>query len=133
MATGFSAVRSGIVIFAIPFVFAMYPELLLIEEAVLDPAATGAELAYLPGYDGAVDWAALGWLCARLLAALYLLASGLARFDRRGAGALGMVAAPRSRGPHHVGDPLVHGPRARTGRRALGISCLPAPATASGT
>ena len=31
MATGFSAVRSGIVMFIIPFVFAMYPELLLID------------------------------------------------------------------------------------------------------
>ena len=35
MKTGFSAVRSGIVLFTIPFVFAVYPELLLIDKAIL--------------------------------------------------------------------------------------------------
>ena len=82
MATGFSAVRSGIIMFVIPFVFAMYPELLVIEDAVLDPKVTGAEIAYLPGYDGKVDWQALSWLCVRLIVALYMLASALARYDR---------------------------------------------------
>ena len=84
MATGFSAVRSGIVMFVIPFVFAVYPELLLIEEAVLDPAKTGAQIGYLSGYDGTVDVTALLWLLARLVLALYLLASALARFDGAG-------------------------------------------------
>ena len=51
MATGFSAVKSGIVIFVVPFIFAFYPELLLITDAILDPQATGGN-AYLPGYDG---------------------------------------------------------------------------------
>jgi len=83
MATGFSAVRSGIIMFVIPFVFAMYPELLIIEDAVLDPSVTGSDIAYLPGYDGTVNWQALAWLCARMCLALYLLASALARFDRR--------------------------------------------------
>ena len=82
MATGFSAVRSGIVIFVIPFVFATHPELLLIEAAVVDPTSTGATIAYLPGYDGTVALAPLLWLLARLVLALYLLASALARFDR---------------------------------------------------
>ena len=82
MATGFSAVRSGIVIFVIPFVFAIYPELLLIEPAVVDPKSTGAEIAYLPGYDGTVEFVPLLWLLVRLVLALYLLASALARFDR---------------------------------------------------
>ena len=82
MATGFSAVRSGIVIFVIPFVFAVYPELLLIEPAVVDPKSTGAEIAYLRGYDGTVALVPLLWLLARLVLALYLLASALARFDR---------------------------------------------------
>ena len=82
MATGFSAVRSGIVIFVIPFVFAIYPELLLIEAAVVDPTSTGATIAYLPGYDGTVALGPLLWLLARLVLALYLLASALARFDR---------------------------------------------------
>ena len=82
MATGFSAVRSGIVIFVIPFVFATYPELLLIEAAVVDPTSTGATIAYLPGYDGTLALWPLLWLLARLVLALYLLASALARFDR---------------------------------------------------
>jgi len=82
MATGVSAVRSGIVMFVIPFVFAMYPSLLLIEAAVLDPAASGAGKAYLPGHDGRIHLDHLFWLLARLSVALYLLASALARFDR---------------------------------------------------
>ena len=82
MSTGFSAVRSGIVIFVIPFVFAVYPELLLIEEAVVDPTSTGTEIVYLPGYDGTVATIPLLWLLARLIFGLYLLASALARFDR---------------------------------------------------
>lgn len=82
MATGFAAVRVGIVMFVIPFVFAIYPELLLIEAAMIDPSSEGAEVTYLPGYNGQVDWGALGWLLLRLLGFLYLLASALARFDR---------------------------------------------------
>lgn len=79
MATGFSAVRSGIVMFVIPFIFALYPELLLIEAAVTDPASnTGA---FLPGYDGQVHIDRLAVLIGRLLIALYLLASALARYD----------------------------------------------------
>ena len=69
--TGFSAVRSGIVMFVIPFVFAFYPELLLIEPAVKDP--TSGSGGYLPGYDGQVHIAALLFLIARLVLALYLL------------------------------------------------------------
>ncbi len=80
MMTGFSAVRSGIVMFVIPFIFAYYPELLLIEQAVLKPGVTiGVE--YLPGYDGQLHVGALIWLAARLALGLYLLSSALARFD----------------------------------------------------
>lgn len=83
MQTGLSAVRSGIVMFVIPFVFAFYPELLLIPAAVLDPsAAAGAASTYLPGYDGNIHWQALIALLARLVLALYLLSSAIARFDR---------------------------------------------------
>ncbi|MEO0938026.1 MAG: TRAP transporter fused permease subunit [Pseudomonadota bacterium] len=82
MRTGLSAVRSGIVMFVIPFVFAFHPELLLIEAAVLKPGQTGGAVEYLPGYSGSVDWAVLGWLLVRLSLALYLLASALAGFDR---------------------------------------------------
>ena len=83
MATGFSAVKVGIVMFVIPFIFAFYPELLLIEAAVIDPTTSvGSEIKYLPGYDGQIQMWPLAWLLLRLLLALYLLASALARFDR---------------------------------------------------
>ncbi len=79
MATGFSAVRSGIVMFMIPFVFAFYPELLLIDQALIDPASANG--APLPGYENGVSYGALAWLMVRLIVALYLIASALARFD----------------------------------------------------
>ena len=84
MTTAFSAVKSGIVIFIVPFIFAMYPEILLISEAVIDASqpATGA-IQYLPGYDGTLDLQALAWIVARLTLALYLISSALARYDRR--------------------------------------------------
>ena len=81
MATGFSAVKSGIVIFVVPFIFAFYPELLLITDAILDPQATGGN-AYLPGYDGSSMIGSLMLLLARLVFALYLLSSALSVFDR---------------------------------------------------
>lgn len=80
MRTSVSAVRVGIVMFTIPFVFAWYPELLLIEEAVTITDDTG-QRALIEGYSGQVDWTALGLLCLRLVFALYLVASALARFD----------------------------------------------------
>lgn len=81
MATGFSAVRSGIVMFVIPFVFAFYPELLLIPQAQVDPNSGSG--GYLPGYDGQIHLASLLWLIFRISLALYLLGSVLARFDVR--------------------------------------------------
>ncbi len=83
MATAFSAVRSGIVMFVIPFVFAIYPELLLIEAAVIDPTSLPSAAQYLPGYDGQLHLLPLLWLLLRLSVALYLLASALAAFDRK--------------------------------------------------
>lgn len=83
MATGVSAVKSGIVMFVIPFVFALYPEILLIDAAIIDPAAsTSGAVTYLPGYDGTRDIAELVFLLIRVVVALYLLASALAGFDR---------------------------------------------------
>jgi TRAP-type uncharacterized transport system fused permease subunit len=83
MATGVSAVKSGIVMFVIPFVFALYPELLLIDAAIIDPAvSTSGAVTYLPGYDGTRDIAGLVFLLIRVVVALYLLASALAGFDR---------------------------------------------------
>lgn len=81
MATGFSAVRSGIVMFVIPFVFAFYPELLLIDQALIDPSSPSR--APLPGYENGVALGALVWLMARLVLALYLVASALAGHDAR--------------------------------------------------
>ncbi|MFV0382650.1 TRAP transporter large permease subunit [Paracoccus sp. (in: a-proteobacteria)] len=83
MATGFSAVKSGIVIFLIPFVFAIYPELLLITPAIVDPSSGPGQVSYLPGYDGNLHPGALAWLILRIVAALYLISSVLAGFDRR--------------------------------------------------
>ncbi|MCP5087270.1 MAG: TRAP transporter fused permease subunit [Rhodobacteraceae bacterium] len=84
MATGFSAVKSGIVIFVIPFIFALYPEILLIEDAVIDPVKSAkGVITYLPGYDGTTNWPALVLVLFRVSLALYLLASALSAFDRR--------------------------------------------------
>ncbi len=94
LATGFAAVRAGIVMFTIPFVFAFYPELLLIEQAQLAQSidgAAGPEKAYLPGYDGTVSFAAVGWLLFKLAVALYLVASALSRYDRAGLANLEVV------------------------------------------
>lgn len=85
MATGFSAVRVGIVMFTIPFVFAFYPELLLIEQAQIAQSlegGTSSEKAYLPGYDGKIYYDQLAWLLFRLVVVLYLVASALIRFDK---------------------------------------------------
>jgi len=91
MTTAFSAVRSGIVMFIIPFVFAMYPELLLITAAVLDPNSLPSAAQYLPGYDGNLHLAPLVWLLLRLVLALYLIASALAGFDRKSLSATEVV------------------------------------------
>lgn len=92
MATGFSAVKSGIVMFIIPFIFAFYPEVLLIEAAQIDPnAAAGAKNIYLPGYDGSVRPAALGLLLVRIVLALFLLSSALAGYGRYKLSWIGIV------------------------------------------
>lgn len=95
---------------AIPFVFALYPEILLIEAAVIDPTTSeGAVIRYLPGYDGAVEWAALMWLLARMLGALYLLASALARFDQRALPLWACAVRLALAALLLAGDPLIHG------------------------
>ncbi len=80
MATGLSSVRSGIVMFTIPFVFAFYPELLLIDQALIDPKSPSN--APLPGYGEGIDFLSLAWLLARLILVLYMVASALAFHDR---------------------------------------------------
>ena len=79
MSTGFSAVRSGIVMFTIPFVFAFYPEILLIDQALIDPSRLSNEP--LPGYESGIQVSALLWLLFRLVLALFLVASALAGYD----------------------------------------------------
>ncbi|MEM5519536.1 TRAP transporter fused permease subunit [Sulfitobacter sp. AS59] len=91
MRTGFSAVRVGIVMFAIPFIFAWYPELLLIEEAVTVTNDAGQSVL-IDGYTGETDWAWMAFLGARLVLALYLLASALSRYDRGPIGGFEMSA-----------------------------------------
>ena len=92
MATGFSAMKSGIVIFIIPFIFALYPEILLIEAAQINPnAAAGAPDPYLPRYDGSVSFVALGLLLGRIVLALYLLSSALAGYGRQRLSWIGIV------------------------------------------
>jgi TRAP transporter 4TM/12TM fusion protein len=84
LATGFAAVRAGIVVFTIPFVFAFYPELLLIEQAQIAQSLTGSSVkTYLPGYDGTVSFGPLSWLLFKLLVVLYLVGSALMKFDAR--------------------------------------------------
>jgi TRAP transporter 4TM/12TM fusion protein len=81
MATSLSAVKSGIVMFVIPFVFALHPETLLIEAALIDPVGPQGSVQYLPGYENGVTLGALAFLLVRIVIALYLLASALAGFD----------------------------------------------------
>lgn len=82
MRTGLSAVRAGIVMFTIPYVFAWYPELLLIEEAVTITDEFGRK-TLMEGYAGGIDWFALALLGGRLALSLYLLASALTGFELR--------------------------------------------------
>ncbi len=81
MRTGFAAVRVGVVMFTIPFIFAWYPELLLIEEAVTITDEVGRKVL-IEGYSGAIAWGSLSMLGLRLVLALYLIASALTRFDQ---------------------------------------------------
>ena len=94
LATGFSAVRAGIVMFTIPFVFSFYPEILLIEQAQVAQSLEGgvsAEKSYLPGYDGTINLASLSWLLFKLVVVLYLVASALSCQDKYGLSVFGIA------------------------------------------
>ena len=66
ISTAAAATRIGVVIFAIPFLFAFNPEMLIVAEA-----------------GGDVTLAGFGYLVLRLLLMVYLLASATSRFDLR--------------------------------------------------
>ena len=61
--------------------FAFYPELLLVDQALIDPSSLSG--ARLPGYENGVQIGTLMWLIARLVLALYLVASALAAHDAK--------------------------------------------------
>ena len=67
--------------FTIPFVFAFYQELLLIDQALIDP--TSPAKAPLSGYENGINIAGLIWLLVRLIISLYLVATALAKFDMK--------------------------------------------------
>jgi TRAP-type uncharacterized transport system fused permease subunit len=127
MATGFSAVRSGIVLFIIPFVFAMYPEILLIESAVLKPGSLPSAKEYLPGYDGQLHLASLMWVLFRLIFALYLLASALARFDRKPLASWEWVARLALAAAIMFSDPVVHGVALAAAVVLIGVHSIRSP------
>ena len=71
--------------FTIPFVFAFYPELLLIEQAQIMQSIDGGVSTtknYLPGYDGTINLTDLSWLLFKMVVVLYLVASALSRQDK---------------------------------------------------
>jgi TRAP-type uncharacterized transport system fused permease subunit len=80
MATGLSAVKSGIVIFIVPFVFAFHPEFLIITDAIIDPRSSNG--GFINGYDGTFAYGSFALLLLRLIIALYLLSSALAAYDK---------------------------------------------------
>lgn len=65
MRTGVMAVRIGFVMFANPFVFAFYPELLLIDQAFVSPSGAPIE-----GRAGGFEPVTFVSICLRLVAAL---------------------------------------------------------------
>ena len=65
ISTAVQATRIGIVIFAIPFMFAFNPEMLIVAEA-----------------GGDFSWLGFGWILIRLAMLIYLLASAASRYDR---------------------------------------------------
>lgn len=70
VATGVAAVRIGIVIFAVPFMFAFNPDLMIVAEAFDDGRAFS-----LVGLASAI---------VRTIAMIYLFASAMSRFDKAG-------------------------------------------------
>ena len=70
IATGIMAVRIGIVIFIVPFMFAYNPELMIVKEAYVDLD------------NSSFSWPLFVWALIRTIMIVYLLASATSRFDK---------------------------------------------------
>jgi hypothetical protein len=83
---------------------------LLIEAAVRDPNSLPSAAQYLPGYDGQIHLLPLLWLLLRLIAALYLLASALAAYDRKSLSGIEIAIRLALAALIMFKDPVFHGP-----------------------
>ncbi|MEM7212757.1 MAG: TRAP transporter fused permease subunit [Pseudomonadota bacterium] len=78
--TGFMSLRLGVAMFIVPFVFAFYPEILVIDAAFVADSTTGTLMASRP--DG-FEWAQFLSILPRVLLAIFLLATAFAAYDFR--------------------------------------------------
>ena len=76
--TGFAAVRVGITMFIVPFIFVFYPELLLINDAFIADKMTGE---FIPSRPNGFETQQFLSIIPRTLLALYLISSALSNFD----------------------------------------------------
>ncbi|UWR13393.1 TRAP transporter permease [Sulfitobacter mediterraneus] len=74
--TAIAAVRIGFVMFAIPFVFAFYPELLLIDQAFVAPSGE-----YIDGRPQGFETTIFLSVVLRLIVSLYLISSAFTGYD----------------------------------------------------
>ena len=78
--TGFMSLRLGISMFIVPFVFAFYPEILLIDAAFIADTNSGEMMASRPN---GFEWGQFISIMPRLLLVIYLLVTAFAAFDFR--------------------------------------------------
>ncbi len=90
--TAATALRIGAAIFLVPFIFAYYPELLLVEEA------------------GGADVVALLSIGVRLLVAIWLLTSSFSRYDGTALNWIEIVFRVALTGAVLIVDPAIHWP-----------------------
>tara|TARA_B100001142_G_scaffold105252_1_gene107178 strand:- start:68 stop:538 length:471 start_codon:yes stop_codon:yes gene_type:complete len=76
--TGFAAVRVGITMFIVPFIFVFYPELLVINDAFIADKMTGE---FIPSRPNGFEIQQFLSIIPRTLLALYLISSALSNFD----------------------------------------------------
>jgi TRAP transporter 4TM/12TM fusion protein len=78
--TGFMSLRLGISMFLIPFVFAFYPELLLIEEAFVLDINTGTMIGWRPN---GFEWGQFVSILPRLCLAIFIAVTAFSAYDYR--------------------------------------------------